>query len=301
MNSIFKLSIFLFVVASGLATQSNSLAERIDPAPLASEIIDGVRRTTNTGLPSFVSLKIIVDMNQIKGEIEKEQESEKHGKRKHGEGSPRMKSVLATKAVEMQFTRDEVLRQFDKQEAKLRGLGLSSRIGALEAQRSAFNARFTQLDEAMKRADKAGKKDYEQEIADLAALAKAMSPNQREPIFKPSDAPPHFSISRRRPREEPLHSIPPAYTIPRSGHKQVLANAMSPSPSFLNNGSQPGQKVTISPPLLHLAMNDYVISSLDTGELAGFGADMTETDPLWPANFDARPFILAAMFVPIEF
>lgn len=298
MNSTSKLrtllSVFIIGII-GITTQTSSRAERVDPVPLTIEVIDSVRRATNTGQPSVVGSKMMADIKQIEAEAEKEKKSAKNGKRKQGEASSRMKSLFATRAVEMQFTKDEVLRQFDNQSAKLRELGLGGRIGALEGQRSAFNARFAQLDEALKRADKAGKKDYEQELDNLATLSKTLSPKQGDPVLKPSDTPPHFSSGRRRPHEEPQRSSPPAYAVPKGGNRQASADVLNTHLFFLDGKLRLNQEAKFSASPIRLAMNDYAISGLDTSEPLGLDIAPQEIPRLWEADPNTQSFVLAAI------
>lgn len=295
MSSIFKVGKLLFVSILGFTLQSFSYAESIDHAPLKKEILDKVNGSINTSSPSQVTFKMERDVKFVESELKEERDSDKRGKRKHGEASSRMKSVLATKAVEMKFNRDEVRRQFDQQSAMLKKQGLGDRIVALEEQRQAVEARFAQLDGAMKRVDKADVKNYEKEVDSLAKLSKELSPNHGDAQIKPADTPPNFNSGRRRPREEPQHVGPPAYAKPNSTTMQGWIDVPSISPFIQDSELKLNHKSEFTSLPIQVAMNEYTNYGSDVGNLAGLGIANPDAGTLWKNDFSAQPFISAAV------
>jgi len=296
MSFISNGSKLLFVSILGFTFQSISNAESIDHAPLKQEIIDSVNRKINTSSPSQVSFKMERDVKFVESEVKEEHGLDKRGKRKHGEASSRMKSVLATKAAEMQFSRDEVLRQFDHQSSILKQHGLDDRIVALEEQRRAVEARFAQFNSALKRADKADTKNYEKEVDNLAKLSKELSPNHGDTLLKPADTPPNFNSGRRRPREEPKHVGPPAYA--NSYSKKMLGLTDNPSNSLIFQDSQLrlNYKTQFSQLPIQVAMNEntnYYAS--DIGGLAGLGTVISDTSMPVGNDFTGQSFMSAAI------
>jgi Transglutaminase-like superfamily len=295
MSAISKLNTLLCVSIIGFTFQMSARAESVDLAPLKQEVVDHVNRMIRTGSPSKVAFKMEGDVKFVEGEVKEERDSDKRGKRRRGEASSRMKSVLATKAVEMQFNKAEVLRQFDHQSAVLKEHGLGDRIVALEEQRHAVEARFTQYDNAMKRADKADAKDYEKEVDHLAKLSKELSPHHGDALIKPADTPPNFNSGRRRPREEPQHVGPPAYAKSNSMTMQGLTDVPSNSSFIQDSQLRLNNKSEFTSLPIQVAMNEYANYGSDVGVLAGLGIATPDAGTLWQNDFSAQPFISAAV------